>query len=310
MKKVIVTGPTGAVGCALIKTLIDHQIYVKAVCRPGSKRIKNIPKSDYAEIVECDLDHLTQLPAQIKERGFDAFYHFAWEGTIGSGRNDTDLQLQNVKHTLDAVKAAKELGCRRFIGSGSQAEYGRYEGKLNASVPVFPENGYGIAKLCAGQMSRLLCSQLGMEHIWTRILSVYGPCDGPNTMIMSAIHKLLNGETPSFTKGEQKWDYLYSEDAGNAMYLIGEKGISGKIYCIGSGNAKPLADYIRTLGDAIDPQAKLGIGDIPYGDKQVMFLCADITELQKDTGFSPQYSFDKGIRKTIQWVKEQSESGL
>ena len=153
-------------------------------------------------------------------------------------------QLLNIQYTLDAVKTAKLLGCKRFVGAGSQAEYGRTEKKLNAAVPTFPENGYGIAKLCAGQMSRIQCEQEGMEHIWARILSIYVPYDGENTMIMSVIRTLLKGEKPLSTKGAQQWDYLYAKDAGYAMYLLGERGISGKTYCIGSGKTRALKDYI------------------------------------------------------------------
>ena len=55
-----------------------------------------------------------------------------------------DLQLQNIQYTLDAVRLAKRLGCKVFVGAGSQAEYGRYEGKLDAKVPVFPEKGFFV----------------------------------------------------------------------------------------------------------------------------------------------------------------------
>ena len=57
------------------------------------------------------------------------------------------------------------------------------------------------------------------------------------------------------------------------------------------------------MRDAINPEAKLGVGEVPYGPKQVMYLCADIDELKKDTGFEPQISFEDGIRKTIDWIK-------
>ena len=190
-----------------------------------------------------------------------------------------------------------------FVGAGSQAEYGRVEGVLSASTPVFPENGYGIAKLCAGQMSRILCEQKQIEHIWTRILSIYGPYDGENTMIMSSIGKLLRGEKPALTKGEQQWDYLYSKDAGYAMYLLGEKGVSGKVYCIGSGKTRCLAEYVKVLRDSISTELPLGFGEIAYAPKQVMHLCADISDLTNDTGFIPQYSFEEGIKETIEWYK-------
>ena len=211
----------------------------------------------------------------------------------------------NVKYALDAVNVAAVMGCSAFIGAGSQAEYGRVEGKLNSQVPAFPENGYGMAKLCAGQMTRIQCEKLGIRHIWTRILSVYGPYDGSATMVMSTIGKLLRGEKPSCTKGEQMWDYLYSKDAGKAFYLLGEKGINGKVYCIGGGEARPLKDYIEDIRDAVNPQAEIGFGEVAYGPRQVMYLCADIQDLVKDTGFAPDYKFSEGIAETVEWCKKE-----
>ncbi len=302
MEKAVITGPTGAIGVALINELVQHNIKVYAVCRPESKRLVNIPKNPLVTVIACDLDQLGNLSDIINE-SCDVFYHFGWDGTFGDSRNNMQGQLKNVQYTLDAVEAASRLWCRKFVGAGSQAEYGRVEGKLNSSTPAFPENGYGIAKLCAGQMSRILCEQKQMEHIWTRILSIYGPYDGINTMIMSVIAKLMNNEKPSLTKGEQLWDYLYAKDAGYAMYLLGKKGISGKTYCIGSGKVMPLAQYVEVLRNCISPELPLGFGEIPYAPKQVMNLCADISDLTADTGFLPQYSFEAGIKETIEWYK-------
>ena len=191
------------------------------------------------------------------------------------------------------------------MGSGSQAEYGRVEGDLSAATPAFPENGYGIAKLCAGQMSRIECEKLGIRHVWTRILSVYGPCDSDKTMVTTTIRKLFAGEKPALTAGEQQWDYLYSADAARAMIAIGEKGHNGKVYCIGGGKAHPLKEYIMEIRDQIAPDAELGFGEIPYGAKQVMYLCADISELTQDTGFQPQTDFKSGIAETIQWMRSE-----
>lgn len=302
MKKAIITGPTGSIGIALINKLISENVEVVAVCRPGSARISRIPESDKVQIVECSLDEITNLIDMI-DGGADVFYHFAWDGTFGNMRNDMRLQNNNVKYALDAVEVAKKLGCRKFIGAGSQAEYGRVTGVLRPDTPAFPENGYGIAKLCAGQMTRIMCEQLGIEHVWTRILSIYGPYDGENTMIMSVISKLLKGEKPSLTPGGQMWDYLYSKDVANAFYLLGEKGKSGSVYCIGSGEARPLKEYVEILRDTIDEKLELGFGDVPYGDKQVMHLCADISNLTEDTGFRPEVGFEDGIRETIEWVR-------
>lgn len=308
MKKAVITGPTGAIGMALIQCLADNGIDVVAVVRPGSARADRIRESEHVSVVYCDLKELDRLPSLI-EGGADVFYHFAWDGTFGDSRNNMYLQNNNVKYALDAVDAAYELGCKTFIGAGSQAEYGRFEGDLNASVPAFPENGYGIAKLCAGQMTRIACQQKGIRHIWTRILSIYGPYDGDKTMVSSTIIKLMNSEKPSCTKGEQMWDYLYSKDAARAFMMLADGGVDGRVYCLGGGIARPLKDYINLIRDAVGNDVEIGFGDIPYSDKQVMHLCADIKELTKDTGFTPIYTFEQGIGETVDWWRGHLTKG-
>ncbi|MGE7690576.1 NAD-dependent epimerase/dehydratase family protein [Lysinibacillus sp. NPDC097214] len=297
MKRLVINGPTGVIGLALINQCLEKNIEVLAICRKGSKGIDKIPKSKYVKVVECDLSDLSSFNYDSK---YEVFYHFAWEGTIGAGRNDMYLQNRNVKYTLDAVHLADRLGCTKFIGAGSQAEYGRVNGDIYPTTPTLPENGYGVAKLCAGQMSRILCQQMHMEHIWTRIFSVYGPNDDEQTMIMSTINKLLKGIVPQFTKGEQMWDYLFSEDAANALYLLGINGIGGKVYCLGSGQTKPLYEYIYEIRNQIDPNFQIELGGIPYSNNQVMYLRANIDDLKKDVGFVPSIDFTNGTSRIIQ----------
>ena len=309
MKGVIITGPTGAVGRALIESLIENGINVLAVTRKNTKRLSNIPSSPLVRTVGLDLSEIKNLPEIVSQLPgeYDAFYHLGWADTFGEdARNDVKSQLLNVGFSVDALEAAAKMGVKVFIGAGSQAEYGRHEGALSSDTPAFPENGYGIAKLAAGQFTRLRASQLGVKHLWIRILSVYGPCDGKGTMIMSTIRSLLNRERPSLTKGEQLWDYLYSKDAGRALYLLGEKGKDQKTYCLGSGTKRPLREYMEELRDAIDPSLPLGIGERPYSKNQVMSLFADISALTEDTGFVPSYTFSEGIKETIDWVRKES----
>ncbi len=309
-KKIVITGPTGTIGMALIKRCVKEKIHVVAVCHKKSSRIEQIPQNPYVHVVRADLADLSWLGR--KELGLaetesaNIFYHFAWEGTTGALRDDMPLQIRNIQYTIEAVGLAHRLGCDTFIGAGSQAEYGRVEGLLTAQTPVWPENGYGMAKLCAGQMSRQQCGALGMRHIWVRILSVYGPYDGQGSMVMSTIRKLACGERAGFTPGEQMWDYLYSADAAAAMLLLAERGINNKVYVLGSGQMKPLKDYILQIRQAVEEQngfaGELGMGDIPYSEKQVMYLGADLTELRQDTGFEPGVTFEEGIRDTVRSV--------
>lgn len=303
----VATGPTGAIGIALCEKLLRENVTVYAVCRPGSSRIKDLPKAAALHVVECDAKELATLPQKMEGVSVDAFFHFAWAHTIGQGRNDMPAQIENIQSTIDAVRAAKALGCQVFLGAGSQAEYGRVEGLLKSDTPAFPENGYGMAKLCAGQMSRVEAKALDIDHVWVRILSVYGPHDGPMTMISGTIRKLLAGERPALTAGIQRWDYLYAGDAADAFYLAACHGRNGAVYPLGSGQALPLKDYIIQMRDAIDPALPLGLGEVPYGPLQVMHLQADISALQADTGFAPKTPFAEGIRKTIDWVKREQE---
>ena len=306
MKKAIVTGATGAIGIALVKVLLEQNIEVLAIVNPASSRIERLPQHKHLQILRHSIHEIAKIEEDTIGN-YDAMFHLAWTGTIGPGRDDMHLQLQNVLDTLEIVELAARTGCTVFVGAGSQAEYGRIEGRITSSTPANPEMGYGIAKLCTGQMSRIECQRYGIRHIWTRILSVYGPYDGESTMIITGIRKMLRGECPSFSKGEQLWDYIYSEDAARAIYLAGEKGRNGAIYPIGSGQAKPLHDYIEIMRRTVGEQAKAGVGELPYRAQQVMYLCADIEELTQDTGFLPKIAFDEGIRNTIKWCRETQE---
>lgn len=305
IKRAVITGATGMIGLALIEYLQSINIEVTALIRPGSEKRNRLKDFKKLKITEMDLSCLKAegLPES------DAFFHLGWEGTFGASRNDMYLQNRNIRYTLDAVKMAEELGCHVFIGAGSQAEYGRAaaqgEQKLSAETPVFPETGYGMAKLCAGQMSREYCRRLGIRHEWVRILSVYGPYDTEKTMVMSTIRKLLSGERPVFSKGEQRWDYLYAADAARALYCIANKGSDGAVYPLGSGKEKPLYEYIKTIRDMVNKKAELGIGELPYGENQVMFLCAETTSLAGDTGFVPEISFEEGIARTVEWCRNE-----
>lgn len=307
MNRVVITGATGAVGHGLIQELVAQQVEIYAVCRPGSLRNGELKQYSGLHIIELDLADLKCLSSMI-EVPVDTFYHLGWTGTFGDARNDMYQQNLNVQYSLDAVEVAHALGCNAFIGTGSQAEYGRAEGMLVGNTPAFPENGYGMAKLCAGQMTRVRCQELGLRHIWTRILSIYGPHDGDKTMVMSAVTQLMNKEIPNFTKGEQVWDYLYAKDLGTILYRLGIDGKDGKVYCLGSGRTRLLKEYIEAIRDAIDPTLQINIGAVPYNQNQVMYLCADVQDLVEDIAFEPAYSFEEGIRETIEWYRGKYEN--
>lgn len=302
--KAVVTGASSMIASALIRLLVaqGHEVY--ALCRPGSAKLDNIIKDERVHIVHSDISDITAVGQHI-DCGCDAFFHFAWKGTSGALRNDSCIQSENIRYTLDAVELAHLLGCEVFVGAGSQAEYGRVEGKLSPETATFPENAYGAAKLAAGQQSRITCGKHGIRHIWARILSVYGVGDNDFTITVSSLQKMLSGQTAQFTPAEQMWDFLYCDDAARAFYLMAQFGKNGAVYTLGSGQARPLKEYIEIMRRASGADSKVQIGALPYNDNQVMYLCADISALSADTGFVPQVSYEEGIRQTVAWLKER-----
>ena len=153
MERVIVTGATSMIGEALIEECLKHGISVCAVIRKDTARKDRLPEDPHLELVECSLEELAALPEKVTG-SFDTFYHIAW-GYTGAARNkSTRLQSKNIDYTLDAVEAAAKLGCKRFIGAGSQAEYGPLDREMiGPDAPEHPTTPYGVSKLAAGILS-------------------------------------------------------------------------------------------------------------------------------------------------------------
>lgn len=295
-KNIIITGATGMIGSAIIREAIKNDYEVTCLVRKGSSRIKNIPESANIHIVDCSITDYSNIELG---KNYDIFMHLAWDKTSVDGRDDVDCQLKNIQYTLDAVWLAKRCGCSVFIGAGSQAEYGIQKVSLTPDLPVNPESCYGIAKYTAGKMSAMLCRQLGMRFNWMRILSVYGLNDGENTLISYVIRELKAGRIPELTKCEQIWDYLYCDDAGKAFLAVAEKGIDMKVYPLGSGQGRKLSLYLEDIKNIINSKIELKFGKKDYYPHQPMYLVADISELQADTGWKPKESFIDGIKKII-----------
>lgn len=299
LDRAVITGATGVLGTALIDKLIENNVEVYVVCHVGSSRNSSIKSHKCIHKIECNLEDFNSLPKLIP-LPCDAFFHIGWVGTATpNSRMNTYLQAQNIKYSLDAVDVAKQLKCQVFIGAGSQAEYGRINGVIHPDSAVHPISAYGIAKLCAGQITRLACQQQKIRHIWTRVVSVYGSHDANRTLVNTVIDSLLAGKKPSLTAGEQIWDYLYAKDAADAFYKMATNGKNGAVYVLGSGRTRKLREFMEIIRDEINPSLPLGIGEIPYYPDQAMHLEADITSLQEDTGWTPKTDFRTGVSELI-----------
>lgn len=301
--KILLTGGTGFLGAHLVRRLARENVRVGLLARPGGNRWRVEPLPPNAEILEGDLQNLPV--ARIKTFAPDALVHAAWHGVTNQHRNDVAQIAQNVNPTVSLQQLAQELGARVFIGLGSQAEYGPLNKKISETDLTEPSTLYGASKLAACHLTRQLCAQAGMRWAWLRVFSTYGPMEDPSWMIPYLIRTLLSGAAPKLTACEQKWDYLYGPDAADAIWSVLQSSAAQGVFNLGSGQAEPLLKVVETLRDAIDTKLPLGIGQVSYRPDQVMHLEADISRLNRATGWKPGTTLADGMRETVAWHRKQ-----
>lgn len=299
------------IGTALTEVAVDRGTEVYAIVRPNTKRMERLPQSSLVHTIEGTIDTLSKIKGLSTD--CDAFYHFGWAGTSKEERDDPLIHEVNIKYTLDAVELAHRCGCRKFIGAGSQAEYGPTNGVINESIRCAPVTSYGVSKLAAGILSEKMCSKYDITHIWGRIFSVYGPHDNEGTMLNYAIDHFCKGEKADFSAATQMWNYLYESDAGRYFYELGQNKVSSGIYNVANPKSVPLRDYIETMISVAEKQfglrteycfAELGNNMKPGG------LFADTEKLMKAVDIGNIVSFEEGIGKMIEAkLAEKSQNG-
>ena len=292
--KAIVTGAAGFAGYSLTRELVQmgHQVY--AVLRPGSAhndRFDGLQGDIYK--IELDCTEFNRIADVIQEEygvsECDVFYHLAWFG----GRDDFAEQIANIDYCISAMESAASLHCKRFVGIGSQAEYGVTADIMTESMMPFPVNAYGAAKTAAMYLSRRRAGQLGIEWCWGRIFSLYGDMEPTGRMLPDLLRKLAAGEAMQLSSCRQNWDYLHVVDAARAIIAIGERGHADEIYNIARGDYKPLREFVEQARDVLHSDS-----DISYGLDPDPFISLqpDVTKLMEHTGWRPEVSFEDGIK--------------
>lgn len=305
MKTAIVTGASGFIGHWLVRALVQSGEDVIAVVRPGGC-VEQLEKEPRVRIVECDMHEYGKLPALVGIKNPSVFYHLAWTGLIGPSRSDPTIQLGNAETAGQAVQAAIEIGCSRFVGVGSLREYEALA-ELDADrLEVGPSCIYGEGKHFARFYTKALAVQGGLEHVWTVLSNVYGEGDTSLRFIINTtLHKILHHEPLEFTSGTQLYDFIHVEDTARALAAIGKFGVSGYSYIVGTGKPRPLREYIEKMGTLFAPERELRFGDMPYSGISLPADRFSIKKLTEDTGFVPEVPFEEGIKRTMEWIKKR-----
>lgn len=302
MKNVIVSGANGFVGSHVVQELLQHGIRVLALDLPGND--SNLPESDLLRFLGVDIFDLPNQSNLIEADTYDTFFHFAWVGSAGPARVDYNLQMKNALCTVECMKLAKKLGCTRFVCAGSIME------QEVISAVFTPENRpgmgyiYGMGKLTAHCMCKSVAAAENIDLVWAIITNAYGEGERSPRFVNTTIRKIIHNEPLQFTAATQNYDFVHVCDVARAFRLIGQHGKPFCEYVIGSGNARPLKEFILEMTEALAPDASVVFGDIPFTGVNMPLDVFSIENTKKDCGFLPEISFAEGTRRTMAWLKE------
>lgn len=299
----LVTGASGHVGAALTRLLVARGEDVTVLVRPASDLGRLARAAAGVRVIRGDLSDVAAAAREIEQASPEVVFHLAWSGVAAASRDDPSQVTRNVAGTLAVFDAARAGGMRRWVGVGSQAEYGPQDVPLREDLPAKPANAYGLAKLCAGLLTGKMCELAGLESVWVRLVATYGPGHDEGWLIPSVICRLLRGERPALTAGTQRCDYLFVEDAAEALYAVGRMpGVSG-VFNLGSGDAHSVRHIVERIRDLIDPTLPVGFGEAPCRAGTPPLLVADVAKLTAATGWRPTTSLAKGLSRTIEWYR-------
>ncbi len=292
MKKIVITGATSFLGKNTISYLVSRGYFIYALVRKDSPNIKNVLNHKNVRLVEFCFSDILNLTNVIYD--VDCFLHYAWDSS--KGRDDIKSQQKNIDNSLKALELCKRISCKKFIFSGSQAEYGFVNGEIDETTECNPFSEYGKAKYKFGQIGEQFAEKNHIDFIHLRIFSIYGYGDRVGTLIDYFLSSFLKRKKAILGPCNQKWNYLYITD----FLKIIEKFISMEIHTtivnIASKDTRNMRDFIEEMNKSIG-------GTVEYvyencENKKLLSLEPNISKLLnliKDMKFT---SFTNGISET------------
>lgn len=312
---IAVTGATSFIGAPMTRRLIDmgHDVY--AVVRPGSKNLIRLRREasgcDEGEqgkgrlhIIEQKLEETDRLDRAVSV-SCQAFFHFGWDGAGSENRMNREVQQKNVEDSLKALEGARRLGCRTFLFSGSQAEYGIHQEAMTEETLLKPVSEYGKAKVdfCRRAMELTdgwKCGGQDFRYIHARIFSVYGPGDHPWSLVESCLKTFPAGGYLSLGECTQMWNFLYLDDLLAALTALMDSGAEGIFNVAGeSGETRPLKEYVRMMYEACGCHGSYSYGRRPQNAEGPANLIPDVEKLVRTTGWRQKIPFQEGIRRML-----------
>lgn len=301
MIRVIITAANSFIGRRLCKTLTNAGYFVYAVVRNSFVDTQMFGECQNLSIVYSDMNEYGSLHEKI-DGTCDIGIALAWNGTRGQKRDDHLQQEKNYKNSIECVQSFIKKGCKVVMTAGSQAEYGprKTMQKVREIDECNPNTEYGKFKLQFYLKALELCQQNGIRLIEPRFFSLYGPDDSDSTMIISIIRDMLRNIPCKLTLCIQMWDFLYIDDAIDALLKLLQNESAEGIYNFGSGLSQPLKQYIESMHEITKSRSPLLYGAIAYPATGMVHTNPSITRLCETIDWKPNISFEEGIKKVIE----------
>ncbi len=327
MKTLLVTGGAGFIGSSLVRQLIAETdwrvINVDKLTYAGNLEslagLADHPRHIFSRTDICDRPALDTLFAEFKPAGV---IHLAAESHVDRSIHGPGEFIEtNIAGTYALLEAARAhwsvldgdaKAAFRFHHVSTDEVFGSLgaTGHFLESSPYQPNSPYSASKAASDHLVRAWHHTYGLPTVMTNCSNNYGPCQFPEKLIPLMIHNAVSDKPlPIYGKGDNVRDWLYVDDHARALRLVFEQGIPGETYNIGGHNERTNLEVVDTLCallDELKPRAdgkryreqKISVADRPGHDKR---YAIDAGKIQRELGWTPQESFETGMRKTVQW---------
>ncbi|HKY05743.1 MAG TPA: SDR family oxidoreductase [Blastocatellia bacterium] len=311
-KNYLVTGGAGFIGSHICERLVKDGKRVRVLDNFVSGREENLAHlKDDVEIIRGDICDTETVAAAV--RGMDIVFHEAALGSVPRSVADpVTTHESNITGTLNVLLAARDAGVKRVVYASSSSVYGETEvlPKHEAITPQ-PLSPYALSKLAGEHYITIFRHVYGFEAVSLRYFNIFGPRQDPNSQYSAVIPRfvtaLLSGTPPTvFGDGQQSRDFTYVENVVEANLRASEAdadAVAGKFFNVACGGRYTLLELLdkikEILGSSIEPvHEPPRAGDVR--DSQ-----ASIEAAAKGFGYSVAVDFDEGLRRTVEWYKEQ-----
>ncbi len=308
-KTIVVTGGAGFIGLNLVQSLAKENFEVvvfnkkdvPAYAKDALKKIK---------LLELDLLEEDKLKNALRSINPSILVHLAANNNPDRNpKNIKELMKDNFDTTLSIYTAALELkNLECIITLGSAGEYEGNEVPFVETQKELPASPYSFSKTCAGNLSSYFFRVHGLPIITLRPFVVYGECQTSNMFIPSVIRKCLQNEIVDMTPGEQSKDFVYVKDLVNAIISCintkDKKSLLGEVINICTGEEVMLKDAVLLIKKETSSSLQINFGALKYRENENMHFYGSNEKARQLLNWSPQYSFEEGIKNTVKWYRE------